>query len=156
MTAHPASRVSAKPKPSPAPDRPRFDETEVANIEAVLSTTDPRLALLLTIQGAQRAGQLLRARRSGLTMARTESGEVRAVLQVPGSKSKHKRGGRHFVTPSAAVYLAAVLESGYLRELEREYQAQGTDYYLFPGSVGTLAPGVVVLQGGRHGIGRLP
>ena len=127
-----------------APDQPRFSDEEVEAIEGVVAKADPRLGLLLTIQGAQRAGQLLRARRSAVTI-RPSEGNLRAVLQIAGSKKK--KGGRHFLTPSASLYLGAVLQSGYLSELEKTFAATGQDYYLFPGGIGNLPPGGVVGAG---------
>jgi integrase len=128
------------------PARPRFTDDEFERMESLLSTADPRLAMLLTIQGAQRAGQLLRTKRSGLSISQA-AGQVRAVLQVPGSKNK--KGGRHFLTPSASLYLEAAIGTGHLRELERTYHAQGTDYYLFPGGVGRLAATATITRGDK-------
>lgn len=91
---------------------------------AVLQTPNVKLdTLLLTIQGAQRAGQLLRCRRSQLIFSDLETPTMRAVLQVPGRRTK--RGGRYRLTGSATTYLAYVLREGYLQALEGAYRARG-------------------------------
>jgi integrase len=130
-----------------APARPRFSDDEFQSIESLLATADPRLAMLLTIQGAQRAGQLLRTKRSGLSIDEPEPGQVRAVLQVPGSKKK--LGGRHCLTSSASLHLEHAIQSGHLRRLEEAYQAEGTDYYLFPGGIGRVAAKATITRGDR-------
>ena len=72
---------------------------------------------------------------------------MRAVLQVPGAKKK--KAGRHVLTPSASAYLETVLATGHLQALERLFQSEGKDYFLFPGGIGRVAPRQVVNRGDK-------
>ena len=119
-------------KKGPAPRQERFTDEEVAKIERRLPDADPRLRLLLTIQNAQRVGQLLRAWRSGLEVERDAQGEVASVsVLVPGQRNKP--AGPYYLTPEGMRALIEVLERGYLRELDARFRKDGTDFPLFPG-----------------------
>lgn len=58
---------------------------------------------------------------------------------VPGKHNK--RAGICYLTPEAILAMTAALESGYLRDLEAEYQAHGVDYPIFPGGIGRIKAG---------------
>ncbi len=119
-------------KKGPAPRQERFTDEEVTKIERRLPDADPRLRLLLTIQNAQRVGQLLRASRSGLEVERDAQGEVVSVsVLVPGQRNKP--AGPYYLTPEGMRALIEALERGYLRELDARFRKDGTDFPLFPG-----------------------
>ena len=145
--------LKEKLRDAQVPARPRFSDEEVGQIEGVLDAADPRLVTMISIQGAQRAGQLLQAMRSGLTVERDPSGAVTDVaLEVPGMG--RKQAGKYFLTPAGAFHLIRVLQSGYLRELEAEYQATGTDYPIFPGGVRRLRADAAIPAGQRRNLNR--
>ena len=122
------------------PARPRFTDDEVPRIEQALDGADPRLVLLITIQHAQRAGQVLRLKRSRVRLERGVAGNVTGVeLDVLGKGKKEAEP--YYLTPEAVLTMVAALESGYLRDLEAEYKATGADFPIFPGGIGRLEPG---------------
>ena len=122
------------------PARPRYADEEASAIEQALDGADPRLVLLVTIQHAQRAGQVLRMQRSRVSIDRDAAGNVtRVALDVLGKGNKG--AGLYYLTPEAALTMVAALETGYLRDLEAEYQAAGIDFPIFPGGIGRLELG---------------
>ena len=124
-------------------DRPRFDEDTIRRIEAKLPFADPRLQLLIAIQVAQRAGQLLRVMRSKVKIEKdVTTGDVRRIsIEVPSGRGKP--AGRYFLPMPSQDALLHALERGFLRDLEAEYQRSGRDFPLFPGVPrgGRLIPG---------------
>jgi hypothetical protein len=107
----------------PVPSRPRHTLDEMRRILEAAPLVDPRFGLLMQLAAEYRAGQALKAKRSDLD-------------PDVGSFTIHGRGKKLGalidLTPGQLAYVRAVLATGYLAELEGEYQADGTDYYLFP------------------------
>jgi integrase len=135
------------------PARPRFTDEEVSRIEQALDDADPRLVLLITVQGAQRAGQVLRVWRLRVAVERDAIGNVTAVsLDVPGKHNK--KAGVYYLTPDATLAMSTALESGYLRDLEAQYQAHGADFPIFPGGIGGLQAGQVAPVGVEASLNR--
>ncbi|AHG92154.1 hypothetical protein J421_5572 (plasmid) [Gemmatirosa kalamazoonensis] len=148
----------------PEVQRPRYQLGEYRALLAKASEVDPRLALAMAIGAELRPVQVLRVRRSQLTLPPLPDplpplGQDDAVDY--GSvvvKGRGKKGGVtvYFTRGQrAAVEAALHPETGYLRALEREYQAalaedrDPPDYVLVP--AGRLAQRDPAAAGPRAG-----
>lgn len=128
---------------APHVERPRYTLEETRAILAVAHEVDPRFHLLLELGAGLRLGQVARARRSHLDLAR-------GTFRVPSSGKK--RGALLDLTAGQlAVVRAALGEGGYLHQLE----TQLPDYHLFPAGQmrGNRArTSAVFAEPERHGI----
>jgi hypothetical protein len=124
----------AKEDRLPEPKRPRFTADEFRRLLPATWDVDPRLGLMYALGAELRGGQIVRGRRSDLTLPRlSKTSEDFGEFRVPGMGKKGgtvidlTRGQRQ------AVDRALDAEFGYLRELEAAYRAgKIKDYYLFP------------------------
>lgn len=122
------------------PRRPRHEPADVANLlRATVDLADPRFKLLFDLGAELRLGQLLACNRTDLTLER-RGARSRITLHIPRRGSKP---GTDIELDDAQVErMQAILASGYLSELEREYEtAARPNYPLFPG--GKLRKGVI-------------
>ena len=132
-------------KEAQQPNRPRYTAQEFAALQAGAPGTDPRLRLLIAIQAAQRAGQLLRCMRSDVQVEQSDSGEPRVSISVPGC-GKKSGGDLLLKGDGRSVFLYAI-ERGYLSDLEATFQRDRVDYPLFLGRRLPIAPHDVVPAG---------
>jgi hypothetical protein len=141
VTAHPELLETLQAVQTPK--RPRYSDSEAATLARFLNRADPRFTLLLAVQDGQRAGQLLRSRRSELLRERDpELQRDILVLQVPGKRNKDPK--EYVLSPAAAAAMTRALSDGHLRDLEKRYADSGADYFLFPGHLDRLPPDGVV------------
>lgn len=103
----------------PEPKRPRHTLEEMRKIMAVAGSVDPRLELGLALGAELRLGQVIRARRTDLSLDH-------ATFTVYGRG--HKRGEVVKLTAGQMKIITHHLTVGYLRELEKE----AADFPLFP------------------------
>lgn len=108
----------------PPVSRPRHTLAECrAILKAALEGDEPRFTLLYVLGAELRLGQVKRCQRSHLHLGAP-------TLAVPGRR--HKKGTTVELT-AGQVWAAEQALAGYLAECEAAYQADGTDYLLFPG-----------------------
>ncbi len=122
------------------PRRPRHDSADVASLlRSTADHADARFKLLFDLGAELRLGQLLACNRTDLTIER-RGARCRITLHIPRRGSKP---GTDIELDDAQVErMQAILASGYLFKLEREYlTAARANYPLFPG--GKLRKGVV-------------
>jgi hypothetical protein len=130
-----------------SPARPRFTDAEIAALMHVVSMADPRLLLLVMIQQAQRAGQLIRVNRSALCFPQPGDDTNATIGIVVPSLSPTKPAGPYYLAMDRSKILMIALHSGHLSALESRYQSTGEDYPLFPATGKGLPPGGVVAPG---------
>jgi hypothetical protein len=109
----------------------RHSEEEIARLFAALhhENVDPRIALMVEIGAEARLGQVRRLRRADVDLG-CVGGFGLGRLVVHGSGKK--LGVTRDLTPEERAAVDAAL-NGYLRDLEREFQAGiRTDYFMFP------------------------
>lgn len=124
----------------PEPHRPRHSEADLRKILRASEGVDPRMHLLLVLGAELRLGQVRRAMRTDL---RLEQG----TLMIAGRGKK--RGTVEDLTPGQLAHVRTVLESGYLADLERRFQAgEIPDYPLFIGGH------LVGRKAGAHRVGK--
>lgn len=110
------------------PKRPRHTREEMVAIFAATAQVDPRLGLMYRVGVGLRMGQLIRVRRSHLTL---DGPEGTGALMVAGKGKKH--GGLVVLLPEEMAVLRDVLTTGFLAPLEAEREAgRVKDYPLFP------------------------
>lgn len=123
----------------PEVKRPRHTLEEMRKIIAKAGEVDPRFELAMALGAEQRLGQVLRCRRTDVSLEH-------ATLTVRGKG--HKRGVVVKLTGGQLRLLKHHLETGYLRELERHMP----DYPLFPaGQMPGGRSGKAVATVARHG-----
>jgi hypothetical protein len=130
-----------------APARPRFTDSEIAALMHAVSLADPRLLLLVMIQQAQRAGQLIKVKRSALRFPQLGDDTKATIGIVVPSLSASKPAGPYYLSMDRSRILMLALHSGHLSALETQYQATGEDYPLFPATGKAMPPGEVVAPG---------
>lgn len=106
----------------PKPFRPRYTVDEMRKLLSVAWDVDPRWGLLTALANEYRLGQARKARRSDVDL-------VRRQFTIIGSGKKE--GAVVDLTDGQMTAVTRALE-GYLAEYETRYQADGTDYRLFP------------------------
>lgn len=117
--------------PVSEPEKPRYTAAQSRRLWEALPKADPRLRLGMEIGAELRLGQVIRSRRSDVLRSPDSSEELYAV-RVHG-KGK-KLGETVVLTPESRAVLVEALTTGYLANLERDYQAgKIEDYPLFPG-----------------------
>lgn len=121
----------------PEPHQPRYSIDEMRKIIKAAPHVDPRMAILLYVTAELRLGQTSRARRSDLSLDKSEFGE----LKVYGAG--HKGGEVVELTKGMRIAVDAYL-NGFLATLEEQYLAAAKDYPLFPAGR---------IFGRRHGTG---
>ena len=110
------------------PKRPRYTLEEMRAILAAAPKVDPRLALAYRVGIGQRLGQVVRCRRSDLTL---DLPDGMGSLRVPGKGNK--RGGLVVLLPEDVAVIRQCLRAGFLAPLEAERDAgRVKDYPLFP------------------------
>jgi hypothetical protein len=111
---------------------------------------DPRLNLLFSLAAEARLGQAVRAMRSWLTLDAVGAREL-GLLHIPDYGKK--KGKVVDLTSESRAEVDAALTTGYLRELEAEYQRTNAkaNYPLFPGN--RLVAGVAV-AGTKKSLGK--
>jgi len=116
-------------KRDPTPFQPKHALDDVTRIREA-SDFDPRLQLLMWF-GAERLGQVARAKRSDLDLS-DDAGEGYGTLAVHGHGTQN--GGLVQLTAGQrAAVDRAIDHGGYLAEKERTYRADNReDYVLFP------------------------
>jgi len=122
------------------PCRLRHEPADVAKLlRAATDHGDPRFRLLFDVGAELRLGQLLACDRTDLNIER-RGVNCRITLHIPRQASKP--GTDIELDDSQVERMQAILASGYLSKLEREFvTAVRQDYPLFPG--GKLRKGVV-------------
>lgn len=103
--------------------RPRHTVDELRRLLVAARKVDPRYGLMMQLGAEYRLGQVARAMRSDLDV---DAG----TFTIHGAG--HKGGEVVDLTPAQRTAVAEAL-AGYLAPLEAAYQAEGTDYCLFPG-----------------------
>lgn len=94
----PTKRLRRKLRDGRTPTRPAFSEAEVELLERALPGTDPRLALLLSIQLGQRAGQLIDVRRSSVSLPSSwDDPDTQVRIDIP-TLSRIKEAGPYYLT----------------------------------------------------------
>jgi integrase len=102
--------------------QPRHTPDEMLKLLRECDRVDPRFGLLLYLGAELRLGQVARARRSDLKVDGS-------LLETPGSGKKE--GAKVDLTDGMVRKLSHAFDT-WLSTLERRYQADGVDYYLFP------------------------
>jgi hypothetical protein len=131
------------------PRRPRYSQTEMRAIFANVHLAPPQLALLLTLGGEFRGGQVLRCHRSHLALDGEGTGPAR--LAVPG-RGPRKPGGVVVLDDAQRAATHHALNRGYLAALEAAYQrGDVADYPLFPALRGSgthvpVRPGLTAMN----------
>lgn len=116
---------------APDPARPRYSPEEMRALVRDAGQVDPRLGLLVSLGAELRLGQVLRARRTHLTLEQN-------TFEVRGRGKK--RGAMVHLTAGQRAAVDHALTDGYLRVLEQT----APDFPLFPAGQ---------LRGGRKGQG---
>lgn len=116
----------------PERDKPRFTAEETQKIFANLKDADQRMALMIEVAGEQRSGQVIRAKRSMLSLEPV-GGFGLGILDLTACG----RGKKHTTVidlhPEARALIDRILDNGYLSNLEKAYKAgELDDYYLWP------------------------
>lgn len=117
----------------PPPEPPRHTEVEVGLLLGAVAEErgDPRLRLAFDTGGEARLGQVRRATRKNLDL-KAVGGFEAGRFTVPSRGNK--KGVLIDLSPSQRDHWLRELTEGYLRDLERAYQAgRIKDYPLFPG-----------------------
>lgn len=114
------------------PRRPRHKAADIAKLlRSADEYGDPRFKLLFDVGAELRLGQLLACNRTDLNIER-RGASFRITLHIPQQGSKP--GTDIELDDAQGERVRAILASGYLSKLEREYQmATRQDYPLFPG-----------------------
>jgi integrase len=122
----------------PEPQRPRHSLAEMRAIMAVAGQVDPRFELVMALGAELRLGQVLRVRRSDVSLEH-------ATLTIRGRGKK--RGVVVELTDGQMRVVRHHLTEGYLRDLERAE----IDYPLFPaGQMKGGRSGRALAEIGRH------
>lgn len=117
-------------KQEPRVDRPGYSEVEVRRLFAVLSSIDPRLALLLQVALGARMGQARRVTRAMVSFPADP--QECPTIKIPGGGDR-KPGMTIDLSPRAVRALNHAF-ANYLEPFERAYRAQLiADYWMFPG-----------------------
>lgn len=112
------------------PKRPRYTQREMGALFENVHLAAPPLALLLTLGGEFRGGQVLRSTRADLVL--DESGIGFGQFTVHGEGAR-KPGGVVMLDADQRAFAENVLREGYLADLEAALEAAAiTDYPLFP------------------------